>query len=126
METLVQNGSAETALDYMQSEANQNENGSWSGLYGFFLKGGKDKNHVLNRLKRDLKMQFKTDVKLSNDHYKLDKFLPDYDIKEIVKDFFEAKSWSNVPLESRKVFFKDNFGFNFIPTCSGITQEPPR
>ncbi len=70
----------------MKSEANQNENGSWIGLYGFFMNGGKDKNHVLNRLNRYLKMQFKNYVKFSNEHIKLDKFLPNYDIKEIAKD----------------------------------------
>ncbi len=90
------------------------------------MNGGKDKNRVLNCLKRDLKMQFKNDVKISNERIKLDKFLPNYDIKEIAKDVFDAKSWSDVPLEARKVFFKDNFGSNFIPTWSGITQEPPR
>ena len=76
----------------MQSEANQNKNGSWSGLYGLFMNGGKDKNHVLNCLNRVLKMQFNNDFKFSNERIKLDKYLPDYDIKEITKDVFDAKS----------------------------------
>ncbi len=61
----------------------------------------------------------------ANERIKLDKFLPAYDIKEITKDVFDAKSWSDVPLEAFKVLFKDNFESNFIPAWSGITQEPP-
>lgn len=122
MEKLADEGSARNALDLMEGDSTQRDDGSWGGLYGYFMKG-KDKATVINRLKNDIKNQFKKDIDFRNERITLDKYLTDYDIKEIAKDIFNAKSWDDVPLAARKVFYKENYGSQFIPAWNDIVEE---
>lgn len=122
MEKLAEEGSAKNALDLMQGDSTQRDDGSWGGLYGFFMKG-RDKATVINRLKNDIKNQFKKEIDFRKEHITLDKYLTDYDIKEIAKDIFHAKSWDDVPMDARKVFYKENYGSQFIPAWNDIMEE---
>lgn len=125
MEKLASEGSAKNALDLMEGESTQRDDGNWSGLYGYFMKG-KDKATVLQRLSNDIKNQFKRNIDFRDERITLDKYFTDYDIKEIAKDIFKANSWEDVPLEAKKVFYKDNYGSQFIPDWNDITEEARR
>ena len=54
---------------------------------------------------------------------KLDKYLTDYNIKQIARVIFNAQSWEGVPLNARKVFYKENYGSQFIPSWNEIIEE---
>ena len=123
MVKLAEDGSAKQALDLMEGGSIQRNDGTWNGLYGFFTKG-RDKSTVISRLKNDIKNQFKNEVQFCKERFKFDKYFTDYDIKEIAKNIFNAKSWEDVPLDARKVFYKDNYGSKFIPNWNEIIEEP--
>jgi len=109
-----------------QTTSGVNDKGNPAGLFGWLLhyKHGNDHEEFQKRISKNLKTQFKNDIQFKQQQINLDKYLADYDIKEIARNYFNASQWNDVPQNARQVFYKHKWNLNRMPQWDTIVNEP--
>ena len=107
------------ALDHVRD---MSPNGQKGGLYGHLLDTAKGNEKILEaRMTKELNDYFGAKVVYQFDNH-WDRYLVDFDIKELAENLLGANSWDDVAKESKKAFYK-NFPRQKLPEWAEVYKE---
>ena len=126
MKAMAEDNMLGALVDMYKQDSMEGPKDKWNGLYGYFVTRGNNRGEAgaVEWVTSEMKRQFVAeDIQFHHNPFTFDKYLTDYDIKCIAQKYYQATSWNEVPVESRRVFYRSRWELGDIPDWDTIVEE---